>query len=142
MSALASRNASGTVSAISPIALVIQRYYPDWDAPPDRQEWNKCLCPFHGDGTPSAAVSYELQGFNCLACGVRGDVISIIRHEEEVTFAEANRIAEEISVGGDNPVPRKPQRKPSRRVFGEQGSVRESRSSVRTGVRGRSTPWS
>ncbi|UYL87021.1 DNA primase [Mycobacterium phage BABullseye] len=127
----------------SPIVRVIKRYYPDWDPPdPGFSLWAKCLCPFHGDGTPSAAVSYELQGFNCLACGVRGDVISIIRHEEEVTFAEANRIAEEISVGGDNPVPRKPQRKPSRRVFGEQGSVRESRSSVRTGVRGRSTPWS
>uniref|UniRef100_A0AAU8GS61 DNA primase n=1 Tax=Mycobacterium phage BabyBack TaxID=3158877 RepID=A0AAU8GS61_9CAUD len=126
----------------TPIARAIHRYYPDWEAPPDHYEWNKCLCPFHGDETASAAVSYDLQGFNCLACGVRGDVISIIRHEEEVSFAEANRIAESISVGSDIPVPRKPQRKPSRRVFGEPGSARTSRSTVRAGIRGRSTPWS
>ncbi|AAC18499.1 DNA primase [Mycobacterium phage Lakes] len=124
------------------IAEVIQRYYPDWDPPPDHYEWNKCLCPFHGDETPSAAVSYDLQGFNCLACGVRGDVISIIRHEEEVSFAEAVRIAEGLSVGGNIPVQRKPARKPSRRVFGESRSSGSSGSTVRPGIRGRSTPWS
>ncbi|AOS48098.1 DNA primase [Mycobacterium phage Kerberos] len=124
------------------IAEVIQRYYPDWEPPPDHYEWNKCLCPFHGDETPSAAVSYDLQGFNCLACGVRGDVISIIRHEEEVSFAEAVRIAEGLSVGGNIPVQRKPARKPSRRVFGESRSSGSSGSTVRPGIRGRSTPWS
>ncbi|QCG76947.1 DNA primase [Mycobacterium phage XianYue] len=126
----------------SPIALAILRYHPEWEPPPDHHEWNKALCPFHGDETPSAAVSYELQGFNCLACGVRGDVISIIRHEEEVTFAEAQRIAEELSVGGHVPVPRKPQRKPSRRVFGESRPARAPRQAVRSGIRGRPTPWS
>ncbi|APC43240.1 DNA primase [Mycobacterium phage Jaan] len=126
----------------SPIARAINRYYPDWEAPPDHQEWNKCLCPFHGDETPSAAVSYDLQGFNCMACDVRGDVISIIRHEEEVNYPTAKRIAEEISVGCNVPLQRKPQRKPSRRVFGESGSSGASRSTVRAGIRGRSTPWS
>ncbi|AGS82743.1 DNA primase [Mycobacterium phage AnnaL29] len=126
----------------SPIAKVIQRYYPDWEPPPDHNEWNKCLCPFHGDGTPSAAVSYDLQGFNCLACGVRGDAISIIRHEEEVSFAEAQRIAEGLSVGSGEPIQRKPQRKPSRRVFGESRSARPERRTVRSGIRGRPTPWS
>ncbi|AXH46836.1 DNA primase [Mycobacterium phage Acolyte] len=130
------------MTATSPIAAAIQRYYPDWEAPPDHNEWNKCLCPFHGDGTPSAAVSYDLQGFNCLACGVRGDVISIIRHEEEVSFAEANRIATQLSVGSDIPVPRKPQRKSSRRVFGESRPARPAGPTVRSGVRGRPTPWS
>ena len=71
---------------------------------------------------PSAAVSYDLQGFNCLACNVRGDVISIIQHEEEVSFAEAKRIAEGLYVGSHIPVQVKPARKPGRRVFGEQGS--------------------
>ncbi|AEL17924.1 DNA primase [Mycobacterium phage Trixie] len=130
------------MSADSPIARAIRRYYPDWEPPPDHFEWNKCLCPFHGDETPSAAVSYELQGFNCLACGVRGDVISIIRHEEEVTFAEAQRIAAEVSVGGHVPVSGKPPRKPSRRVFGESRPAREPRKTVRSGIRGRPTPWS
>ncbi|MDA4086053.1 CHC2 zinc finger domain-containing protein [Mycolicibacterium hassiacum] len=126
----------------SPIARVILRYHPDWEPPPDHYEWNKCLCPFHGDETPSAAVSYDLQGYNCMACGVRGDVISIIRHEEGVSFAEAVRIAEGVSVGSDIPVPRKPQRKPSRRVFGESRSAGTAGSTVRSRIRGRSTPWS
>ncbi|QGJ89801.1 DNA primase [Mycobacterium phage Superchunk] len=130
------------MSSDSPIALVIQRYYPDWDPPPDHNEWNKCLCPFHGEETPSAAVSYDNQGFNCFACNVRGDVISIIRHEEEVSFAEAVRIAEGISVGSNVPVQRKPPRKPSRRVFGESRSTGSTGSTVRPGIRGRSTPWS
>ncbi len=117
----------------------IQRYYPDWDPPPDHKQWNKCLCPFHGESTPSAAVSYELDGFNCFACDVRGDAVSIIRHEEEVSFAEAVRIAESLSVGGDYPIQRKPPRKPSRRVFGEPGD--SSRNTVRSGIRSRATPW-
>ncbi|QJD50265.1 DNA primase [Mycobacterium phage Iwokeuplikedis] len=130
------------MSAESPIAKAILRYYPDWEPPPDHNEWNKTCCPFHGDETPSAAVSYDLQGYNCMACGVRGDVISIIRHEEEVNYPTAKRIAEELSVGLNVPLQRKPQRKPSRRVFGEPGSTRTSRSTVRSGVRGRPTPWS
>jgi DNA primase len=121
------------------IAEVIQRYYPDWDAPPDYREWNRCLCPFHGESTPSAAVSYDLDGFNCFACDVRGDAISIIRHEEEVSYAEAKRIAESLSVGCHQPVQRKPARKSSRRVFGEPGDT--SRNTVRAGIRSRSAPW-
>ncbi|UJD20895.1 DNA primase [Mycobacterium phage Zimmer] len=125
----------------SPIARAILRYYPEWEPPEDNYEWNKTLCPFHGEETPSAAVSYTLQGFNCMACNVRGDVISIIRHEEkEVTFAEAQRIAEGLSAGSGVPVPTRPRKQPSRRVFGESGNPR--RPPVRAGVRGRSTPWS
>ena len=125
----------------SPIVRVIKRYYPDWEEPYDNgSEWLKTLCPFHGESTPSAAVSYDLQGFNCFACDVRGDVISIIRHEEGVTFAEAVRVAESLSVGSDIPLQRKPARKPSRRVPGEPGD--SSRDKVRAGIRGRATPWS
>ncbi|AOZ61297.1 DNA primase [Mycobacterium phage DarthPhader] len=76
-----------------------------------------------------------------MACNVRGDVISIIRHEEkEVTFAEAQRIAEGLSAGSGVPVPTRPRKQPGRRVFGEPGS--SGRASVRSGVRGRTTPWS
>ena len=124
----------------SPIVRVIKRYYPDWEEPYDNgSEWLKTLCPFHGESTPSAAISYDLQGFNCFACNVRGDVISIIRHEEEVSFAEAVRIAEEVSVGSDIPIQRKPPRKSCRRVFGESGH--SARHIVRSGIRGRAAPW-
>ncbi|QBJ04860.1 DNA primase [Mycobacterium phage Elephantoon] len=125
----------------SPIVRAIQRYYTDWEPPEDTgREWIKCLCPFHGESRASAAISYELQGFNCMGCNVRGDVISIIRHEEEVTFAEAKRIAEGLSDGSSTPVQVKPARKPSRRIFGESGD--STRNTVRPGIRGRSTPWS
>jgi DNA primase len=117
----------------------IQRYHPDWDPPSDYKQWNKCLCPFHGESTPSAAVSYDLDGFNCFACDVRGDAVSIIRHEEGVSYSEAFRIAESLSLGIDNPISRKPARKPSRRVFGQPGNT--GWDTVRAGIRGRSTPW-
>lgn len=123
------------------IARVIQHYYPDWDPPADYRVWNKCRCPFHGDTTPSAALSYDLSGFNCFACGVRGDEISIIRHEEGVDFAEAVRIAASLSVGSDYEVPRKPPRKPSRRVFGEPGDRDSGGKPVRPGLRERAAAW-
>lgn len=117
------------MSSDSPIAKAILRYYPDWDPPADTHEWNKTLCPFHGESTPSAAISYDLQGFNCMACSVRGDVISIIRHEEEVTFAEAKRIAEELGRVETNP-----------RVG---RSVRNIKSRKGKGsIANRKTPWS
>ncbi|QFG04669.1 DNA primase [Mycobacterium phage Keziacharles14] len=126
---------------MSLIVKAIQRYYTEWDPPEDNgNEWVKCLCPFHGESRASAAISYDLDGFNCMGCNVRGDAISIIRHEEEVSFAEAKRIAESLSVGSNVPLQVKPARKPSRRVFGEQGNPRGN--TVRPGVRGRTTPWS
>ncbi|ALA48163.1 DNA primase [Mycobacterium phage Phlei] len=124
------------------IAKVILRYYPEWEPPADTREWNPCLCPFHGESNPSAAVSYDYQAFRCMACGVKGDAISLIRHEEEVTFAEAKRIAEEIAVGSGIAVPGKSARKSSRRVFGQPGTGSRGDQPVRTWVRGRTTPWS
>ena len=122
-----------------PIAAVIHRYFPDWGPPANNSEWCQCLCPFHGESNPSAAVSFDNNAFKCFACGVQGDVVSIIRHQEEVNYAEAFRIAESLSVGGSHGVQGKFARKPSRRVFGEPGDT--GRSKVRAGVRGRSTPW-
>lgn len=82
------------------VARVIQHYYPDWEPPEDTgKTWLKCLCPFHGESNPSAAISFELDGFNCFACNTKGDAISIIRKEEGVGFVEAKRIAESICGG-------------------------------------------
>ena len=85
------------------ITQIIQRYYPGWDPPVDNgKTWVTCLCPFHGDDTASAAVSYSLDAFNCLACPAKGDIYSIIQYMEGVTFGEAKRIAEEYaSASGD-----------------------------------------
>jgi hypothetical protein len=128
---------------MSQIVSAIQRYYPDWEPPDDIRVWNKCLCPFHGESNASAAINFDQDAFNCLGCGVSGDAISIIRHEEEVSFAEAKRIAEGLSVGGGAAVPDDNAGKSSRRVPFESGPRAKPRAkSVRTGIRGRSTPWS
>lgn len=126
----------------SPISNVIKHYYPDWDAPdPNYSDWVKCLCPFHGESNPSAAISYELQGFNCMVCDVKGDVISIIRYEEGVGFLEAKRIAEELHVEGGIKLQRKSTGKSSRRVFGEQGTS-DRNTNIRPRVRRQPAPWS
>ncbi|QIS16467.1 CHC2 zinc finger domain-containing protein [Nocardia arthritidis] len=124
----------------SAIVQVIRKYYPEFEAPDDRgREWIKALCPFHGESHPSASISYTNNAFICRACGVKGDVYSIIMHEEGVGFAEAKRLSEKIAPGGNESVRSEPRRKSSRRVFGESG-VAGSR--VRSGIRREPAPWS
>ncbi|WP_419719736.1 CHC2 zinc finger domain-containing protein [Mycobacterium avium] len=102
------------------IVKVIRRYYPDWDPPRDTgREWLKCLCPFHGDGRPSAAISLQHNAFKCYACPVKGSAAGIIKLKEEVSYAEAQRLAEEISGGSHEPVPRKSSGESRRAVFGD-----------------------
>ncbi|QGJ97371.1 DNA primase [Mycobacterium phage Isca] len=129
------------------IVQVIRRYHPDWEAPKDTgRDWSKCLCPFHGEERPSAAVSFRRGAFNCLACGVKGDVVTLIKKQEEVSYAKAQRIAEELSSGSDRAVPSQLPRQSSRRVFGDKGSDVSERPrrgrSVHARVRGRPAPWS
>ncbi|QFG10427.1 DNA primase [Mycobacterium phage Anthony] len=131
----------------SPIVKVIQYLHPGWEPPRQgRNDWIKCLCPFHGDEQPSAAVSFVHNAFKCHACGVKGGVVSLIKNEKEVSYAEAKRISEELSEGCDRAVSKGPARKSSRRVFGDSGSGMAFDSGrdgqVHAGVRGRSTPWS
>ncbi|AIS73731.1 DNA primase [Mycobacterium phage Pocahontas] len=135
------------MSGDSPIVQAIHRYHPDWEAPRDTgKDWIKCLCPFHGEERPSAAVSFKRGAFNCLACGVKGDVVTLIKKQEEVSYAKAQRIAEGLSSGGDRAIPEKPARQSGRRVFGDKGidvPQRQGRGrSVHARVRGRPAPWS
>ncbi|WP_408637547.1 CHC2 zinc finger domain-containing protein [Nocardia terpenica] len=104
----------------SPIVRVIRTYYPDFESPDDRgREWVKVLCPFHGESHPSASISYQHNAFICYACGVKGDVYSLIMREEGVSFAEAKRLAEKISPDSDHRIREESRRQPGRRVFGE-----------------------
>jgi hypothetical protein len=97
-------------------------WFPDWEAPPHKREWNICLCPWHDETRPSSRVNYRAQAFVCSSCEVRGDAIKLIQyyHKEylnkELTFAEAVRYAEEISGRSFTPVQSKSGRKPSRGV--------------------------
>lgn len=60
--------------------------------------WRTMRCPFpeHNDRNSSARVNLELGGFICLACGISGDAIKIIRDREGLNFADATKFAREV----------------------------------------------
>lgn len=96
---------------------VIEYYYPDWEPPENTGEvWLKCLCPAHGDETPSAGVSYSLEAFNCFTCGYKGDYLTIVMKEEDCDFPTAVGIAESIASKRGVDLPPTTKRKPSRGI--------------------------
>ena len=40
--------------------------------------YNKCLCPFHNEKTPSFSICSKRQLFKCFACGESGDSIALV----------------------------------------------------------------
>jgi len=50
------------------------------------------LCPFHGEKTPSFAVSPDKGIYHCFGCGKGGGVISFVMEMENVPFPEAVRM--------------------------------------------------
>ena len=48
-----------------------------------------CCCPFHQERSPSCYVYTEDQHYYCFGCGARGDVISLVKDKENVSFTEA-----------------------------------------------------
>ena len=40
--------------------------------------YNKCLCPFHNEKTPSFSICSKRQLFKCFACGELGDSIALV----------------------------------------------------------------
>lgn len=49
------------------------------------------LCPFHNEKTPSFTVYPETQSYYCFGCGNGGDVVTFIRHIENLDYMEAVR---------------------------------------------------
>lgn len=95
---------------------LLTKWFPDWEAPAHRKEWNICLCPFHDESRPSASVNYRAQAFVCRACDWKGDAIALIKRKEECSFADAKRYAEEISGREYKTVSPKPTGKPRRGI--------------------------
>lgn len=60
--------------------------------------WRSMRCPFpeHNDSNASARVNLEAGGFICLACGISGDAIKIIRDREGLSFGQAIEFAREV----------------------------------------------
>lgn len=48
-----------------------------------------CLCPFHGEKTPSCYVHPEQEYFHCFGCGAGGDVISFTMRYNNLDYWEA-----------------------------------------------------
>lgn len=123
---------------MSGIGDVLSHYYPGWEEPEDYgDDWIPCLCPFHGESNASASISPDRGAFRCHGCGETGDVISIIRKKEGVTYQEAIGRYEELSPGGDASVFVKSPRKSGGRVAGgTRTSPSAGNRTVRSRVRG------
>lgn len=44
--------------------------------------WKTTLCPFHRDTNPSGSVNLEQNRYHCFTCGVRGDIIDVVKEQE------------------------------------------------------------
>ncbi|MFB7473192.1 CHC2 zinc finger domain-containing protein [Kitasatospora sp. NPDC056184] len=106
----------------APIVRVLEHYFEGWEPPAERSGWVPTLCPSHPESRPSAAVNFGKGAVRCHSCGFRGDVISIIREMEGVSFADAQRRAAELSDGSHQPLRGQPERQSGRRVFGRPGT--------------------
>lgn len=63
--------------------------------------WRKMKCPFHDDSHASAAVNFDIDGFICHGCGVKGDTFSIIMYKEGCDYREALKFAATVLASGN-----------------------------------------
>lgn len=49
----------------------------------------KALCPFHNEKSPSLSIDPAKSLFHCFGCGEGGDVITLVRKIENLSFVEA-----------------------------------------------------
>lgn len=60
---------------------------------------HKGLCPFHQEKTPSFTVDPAKQLYHCFGCGVGGDVFTLLRELEGLSFTEAaERLADRLGM--------------------------------------------
>ncbi|WP_367649950.1 hypothetical protein [Gordonia sp. X0973] len=81
-------------------------------------------------------MNESIDGWNCFVCDVRGDSISIIRHEEGISFEEAQRRLQEIAPGSDVEVHRVDAGKSRRGVSANPRAAGRRDRAVRARVRG------
>jgi DNA primase len=54
--------------------------------------WYKGYCPFHEDDTPSFGHYIGSDIFKCFGCGKSGNIFTLVRHMENVSYEEAAKI--------------------------------------------------
>lgn len=53
-------------------------------------QWQKTLCPFHADTSPSLSVNIHSGGFYCFSCGAKGgDTVSFLMQRDGLDFIMA-----------------------------------------------------
>ena len=94
-------------------------WFEDWEPPDNDREWNKMLCPFHGERRPSSSISYDNDAFVCRSCDVTGDALTLIMREEDCGFQDAIARAESLLDRSYTKIQAKSAKKSGTRVFGE-----------------------
>ncbi len=57
------------------------------------------LCPFHSEKAPSFTVDDEKQLFHCFGCGAGGDVFTLVKEKENLSFPETLKyLAEKYNI--------------------------------------------
>ena len=88
--------------------------------------WAKARCCLHEDRSPSAAINQDEDKYKCFVCNVSGDAIDLIMRHDDIDFAAALVVADEILASGGGPlrgsdrpetslVPRRPGHRQGRR---------------------------
>ena len=58
-----------------------------------------CLCPFHNEKTPSFTVFAESGRFQCFGCGEKGDAITFLMKNENLSYpAAVKKLADRVGV--------------------------------------------
>ncbi|UCC38680.1 MAG: DNA primase [Candidatus Aminicenantes bacterium] len=75
------------------------------------------LCPFHSEKAPSFTVDDEKQLFHCFGCGAGGDIFTLVKEKENLSFPEAlNYLAEKYNI----PIPTRKKFSPQRQKQNEK----------------------
>jgi DNA primase len=90
------RKASSNEWVTVDIVPVLIYYGADARHIPTRVGWRGMKCPFHEDSHASARVNIELGAFRCLACGMSGDGLKLIRRKEGMKYAESIEYARQV----------------------------------------------
>jgi DNA primase len=76
-----------------PLAAVLDHYGIQYSY---KEGWQRILCCFHDESTPSLSVNLSESAYKCFACPAQGgDVFDFVMEKEHVEFPEAKAFVSE-----------------------------------------------